>query len=258
MHHEAERDPRPVGQLQEALAEMRRDLAAARATREAAQHVEADRRGVLRFVIEQIQALERQVLRQSRAVHLQGAASHRGTLILGPEVLRFAGLRERFDVPLAAIQDVQIGRSSLPPRLGIPLIENLWPGEPRETGTLLLSVQSSEGAAPNVVVVAGLADAEGWREDILRQKQQLAAVSQRRAELEERRARAEAALDAAIRAREQAAARLDSLQQEVAGLEGEIRRAQRNSQRSDSSESGLSREEPLRPEPETIRRPEES
>ena len=207
-----------VQELERAIAARQPALDEARRQREAARAAERARRKDLAAADGRIARFEAAVHRTSGGAYLNGPSLDRGTLALGHDRLRFSGWHGTAEIALAAVKAFELGVSHLPPRVGIPLVERLWPGEPRRSTTLLLTVQGGGQDGERLAVVADLQDGEGWRSDIQAQQQALADVATERADLAAARQRALDALGDASTALARAEAAVSAVEREIAPL----------------------------------------
>jgi len=129
---------------------------------------------------------------QTRAVYLNGESLDRGKLTLGNKSLRFSGWQGKIEFPLPTVTDIELGSSALPPRAGIPVLQKVWPGKPRQAQTMIFSVQDASNPEPLIAVVADLPDAHDWRREIRSAQERLEDVIGQRADLDRQRAEAEA------------------------------------------------------------------
>lgn len=204
-----------IGKLEHAIARLQIDLQAARHALETAQSVEERRRAALASVDAEIAEIDRQVHRRGSAAYLDGDALDRGAIELTNVCLRYTGWRGRVSIPLRGVVGIELGTSRLPPRAGLPALGRVWPGRPREAGTILLTVRSDEQSEQRLAVIADVADAPAWREAILERRRALDEVVGRRRELFDQR-------EAAAAAHEEAADAVARAMTQVSGLEGEI------------------------------------
>lgn len=249
---------RQIIQLEESIATTQRKLASARTALDSASKAETSRRDALRAIDDRIRAIGKDVLRRHAALHLSGGSHNRGFLSLGAEAVRFSGWRGHVEIPLAAITDVQVGTSDVPPRAGIPVIDRLWPGAPRQTSTLLLTVQLTDDAAPHLAIMADVPDAVEWSEQIRDRQQRLDTVATERASLQTQREAARVALGAASDARRVAQDRLASIENEIASAQAQLRRAQQEKLKLPYREVDAALEDMIRAEHAAMKRLEES
>lgn len=245
---------RRIIELRDTIARTERERAELNAAFDTASRTLSERRRAVRDIEDSLRAFDGEVHRRSAAVLLNGTSPRRGTLALGNDTVRFAGWRGRAELPLRTIVDIQVGTTVMPPRLGVPLLGKLWPGEPRLTGTLLLTVQESEDASPGIFILGGLSDAEAWRADIQDRQTLGSEVASRRAELARRRWEAQAALDAAVSTWRRARERLDATEREIETLRRQLAQTERDQQKSRSSEVDAAVEELIRAEHDAIKR----
>ena len=245
-------------QIEDAIAKKEREIGPARARRDVARRDEAERRAALKSIDAQIQSIGAQVHRRGSAVRLSGPSHDRGTLTVGNEALRFAGWRGHQEIPLDAIRDVQIGTAAIAPRSGIPFVEDVWPGEPRQTGTLLLTVRTNDDSSPHVEILAGLTDVVGWRDQIRHQQEQSNAIATWRVDLGNRREQAQVALDAATHARREADSQVSAVERELASLRDQLKQIQRETAKYGTREVDAALEQMIRTEHEAMRRLDET
>ncbi|HUY58631.1 MAG TPA: hypothetical protein VMV16_02885 [Solirubrobacteraceae bacterium] len=245
---------RQIMQLEDSIDARKRDHEAARSTLDAAKRAESDRRVALSVVDDQLRAIGTDVLRKRAAVYLNGEQPNRGRLELGNEVIRFSGWRGHVELPLPTIADVQIGTVVTAPRAGVPLLDKIWPGDPRPSNTLLLTIQPAGDGAPWTAIVADLPDAADWREQILAQRRRLAEVAARRADVQGRREQARAALATATAALQAAQKRLESIGQDLAELQSQLKRSEHEKRQSPNREIDAAVEEMIRTEHEALKR----
>jgi hypothetical protein len=193
----------------------------------------------------QVTAAASNVVGQCQAVYLDGILLDRGTVQVGREHLRFRGWYGGIEIPLAAIGRCDAGRSHLPPRAGVPVLDRLWPGRPREAGTLLLAVRGDAGGPDGQVVLADLRDGAALEQTIRAQQARLAEVAAENAALESQRQAAATALAEATRAVARAKARLGAVEAELAPLRRQRDQLLAQQRRSDA-ECELERERAAR------------
>ena len=186
-----------IQHLERAIQEKLPALNAARTARDSAKQNETARRHDLRAIDQEIGAIGREIHLQSAGVYLNGESLDRGTVSLGNEVVRFSGWQGKAEIPIHTIAGVETGYSLLAPRAGVPVLGTLWPGTPRQNGTLLLTVQESKVHTAQHAVVADLQNAEDWRNQIHRRQHDLDAVHARRDDLAAQREKAAAVLQQA-------------------------------------------------------------
>ncbi len=245
---------RQIVQLKDAIAQKQRELDDARSALDATRRIEAERRRALKIIDDQLHATMNQVHRQSAALYVHGEAQSRGMLSLGSEDLRFSGWRGRFQIPLDAIYDVQVGTSSVPPRAGIPVLGRLAPGKARECGALLLTVRDDEQSPSRTILIADLPDAAKWRDHLnsQRARQRLAAAS--RATLLDQRRQAESLLAEASHLRAKRQGDADEIARDLATLRAQLKSAERARLKSTRAEMDAALEEMIRIEREAMKR----
>jgi vacuolar-type H+-ATPase subunit I/STV1 len=217
-------------------------LQSARSERDEARRVETERRNALSKVDSQIRALNDERHLTGTGVYLNGASLDRGTLAIGNDLLVFSGWHGKVEIPLHAIVDIDTGRSFLPPRAGIPILSTVWPGQPRQAETLLLTVQEEKTKGRCLAVVANLPDAATWSRQIRQQQRGLDAVRARRAELIKQNEEARATLNQATWTRQQADAKVSAIASEIRGMQSRQRQLETEQRQVEAARALAARE----------------
>jgi hypothetical protein len=204
-----------IRELEQAMTAREPQRLAAKAELDQAQRTENERRKVVRAAEARVATTRKQRYRSFPAVYLNGQALDRGTVQVGNELLRFGGWHGGIDVPIASIREFGHGRSNLPPRAGVPLLGKLWPGTPRASTTLLLTVCDQDGAPTNQIVLADLSDSTAVQAEIAGRQAKLAGVLAQRQGLEAERQAALASLAEATQAVAKAQAHLKAVEAEI-------------------------------------------
>lgn len=215
--------------------------------REAKARLDADRQAVrdqrtsLKAVDDRLARIATETLRRSSGVYLNGDSLDRGTLILGNEAVRFSGWGGKAVIRLASISQIEIGRSYLPVRAGVPLLSRFWPGPARQAGTLLLRLREGSPFNGELAVIADLDEPNVWRNQIVDQQSRQPEVESRRSEYQRERVRAQAALDQATATMSESQAALDLVEREIGAL-----RDQRDKLQAQQREINAAREREVR------------
>ncbi len=173
---------RLIQELERAIAAEQLNFDAVRTERDKAkEHCAAVHRNVV-AIGRQIRDVEAAVHLVARGAYLNGDVLDRGVLTLGNELLRFSGWHGKVAIALKDVRDVGIGTSLLSPRVGVPLLERIWPGRPRPGYTLLVKVNDGTESGA-MAVVTDLRDAVKWQEEIRARQQGLEDVARQRADL---------------------------------------------------------------------------
>ena len=205
-----------IQQLERVVASRQPELSAAAANLDQTHAAEAERRATLNSIDAQIAGVGTQVHYKGGGVYLSGTTLDRGTLSLGNERVWFSGWHGTAEIPLAEIDSIEIGSSHLGPRVGVPLVSHVWPGQPRQRQTLLLGITDQQESV--IAVIADLPDAEQWRREILGRQQLLSNVTARRADLGQQRAAAIGLLNEATAAVQCALVVYQRIESEIATL----------------------------------------
>jgi chromosome segregation ATPase len=219
-----------IQQLEQTIAQRQPNLDTALATLKAAQKTDAEARRGVAALDSRLDHLEKDALLRAKVAFLNGQALDRGKLTLQRESLSYSGWHGKAELPLSAIQALELANSELPPRAGVPCLGRIWPGKPRPGWSLLLQMEAQAGQPSDLAVIADLRNGALWRDNILAQKEKLAEVAAQRSELAaQRETVAHSATDtgqALATAKAAAAAiqqEIDSLRTELAKLKAEQR-----------------------------------
>ena len=180
------------------------------------QRTETTCRNAVKEASKQITDAAKMIIEDFPAVYLNGAMLDRGALKIGREHLRFHGWHGSVDIDLQSITRFDFALSCVPSRAGIPLLEKIWPGSPRDATTLLLKVHNSRNEQDYQVVLADLLDAKAVQAAIQLQQEKHGEVIEQNADHEAQHKVATATLDMVSQDVAQAKARLGAVEADIA------------------------------------------
>jgi len=206
-----------IQELERAIAAEQLNLDSVRAERDKAkEHCAAVQRNLV-AIGRQLRDIEAAEHLGAGGAYLNGESLDRGVLTLGNELLRFSGWHGKVAIALKDVKDVGIGTSLLAPRVGVPLLERIWPGRSRPGYTLLVTVNDGTESGA-MAVVTDLRDAVKWQEEIRTRQQGLEDIARQRTDLLAAQQEAEGKAEAAKTALTVAQAGLHTAQWVVADL----------------------------------------